>query len=404
MKAICTGLIAGTVCYMFILQLQAVSANPSSERVLYSFCPKGGFHCSDGASPESSLINVNGTLYGTTYGGGNSESGVIFALRAGTDREDVLHSFGDGNDGLNPMGGVIYVKGSLYGTAYSGGGHGAGALFALDLTTDAEATEYGFCGEEFCLDGEGPEGGLIKTKGTLYGMTSAGGAVGKGTIFSYDMKTGTETVILSFVGRNGSDPQAGLLDVDGRLYGTTSGGGTHGCGTVFSFDPDAGETVLHSFGCGTDGAFPKSGLIEVNGTLYGTAWSGGVRGCASGTGCGTVFSVNASTGAEAVLHAFDNTDGQWPTAGLIDVKGVLYGTTSFGGAYTSCGDGAGCGTVFAIDPHTGQETVVYSFGGTDGATPVGGLINVNGLLYGTTSAGGAYGYGTVFMLIPVAPA
>ena len=48
---------------------------------------------------------------------------------------------------------------------------------------------------------------------------------------------------------------------------------------------------------------------------------------------------------------------------------------------------------------SGNEKVLHSFGyGSDGATPLAGLIDVNGTLYGTTSAGGTYGDGTVFAL------
>jgi uncharacterized repeat protein (TIGR03803 family) len=79
------------------------------------------------------------------------------------------------------------------------------------------------------------------------------------------------------------------------------------------------------------------------------------------------------------------------------VNGRLYGTTVVGGG-TGCG-GGGCGTVFSIDPDTGAETVIHSFqGGTDGEYPGTGVIDVKGALYGTTSDGGAYGYGTVFAL------
>ena len=71
---------------------------------------------------------------------------------------------------------------------------------------------------------------------------------------------------------------------------------------------------------------------------------GGVGGCGS-YGCGTVFSLDPNTGAEKVLHSFCSqqncTDGQSPYAGLIDVNGVLFGTTYGGGAY-------GFGTVFAL--------------------------------------------------------
>ncbi len=75
------------------------------------------------------------------------------------------------------------------------------------------------------------------------------------------------------------------------------------------------------------------------------------------------------------------------------MNGTLYGTTSAGGTY-------GKGIVFSLSL-TGSETALHSFGyGSDGATPLAGLIDVNGTLYGTTSAGGTHGDGTVFALKP----
>src|ERR1700719_222189 len=85
--------------------------------------------------------------------------------------------------------------------------------------------------------------------------------------------------------------------------------------------------------------------------------------CAGALGCALVleFPVTAIAGSnEKVLHSFAGPpgDGTEPLAGLINVNGTLYGTTIYGGA--SCGSG-GCGTVFSVDPTTGAETVLYSF-------------------------------------------
>ena len=79
---------------------------------------------------------------------------------------------------------------------------------------------------------------------------------------------------------------------------------------------------------------------------------------------------------------------------LLNVKATLYGTTEGGGAYDK-------GTVFRMSLTGTDEKVLHSFGhGSDGATPLAGLIDVKGTLYGTTSAGGKYGDGTVFALTP----
>jgi uncharacterized repeat protein (TIGR03803 family) len=89
-----------------------------------------------------------------------------------------------------------------------------------------------------------------------------------------------------------------------------------------------------------------------------------------------------------VLYSFCSqqncTDGQNPNPALIDVNGILYGVTIAGGT-SNCD----CGTVFSLDSKTGTETVLHSFGdGADGQAPEASLIAVNGILYGTTENGG----------------
>ena len=143
----------------------------------------------------------------------------------------------------------------------------------------------------------------------------------------------------------------------------------------------------------------------MNGMLYGTTFVGGNgSGCNDeGLGCGIVFALDPNTGVETVLHTFagEATDGGGPAASLLGVNGTLYGTTEFGGGYSSCNNGGdGCGTVFSIDPITRAETILHSFlnNGKDGQNPIAGLIELRGKLFGSTENGGAYSYRTVFSL------
>ena len=101
---------------------------------------------------------------------------------------------------------------------------------------------------------------------------------------------------------------------------------------------------------------------------------------------GMVAMPSARAQTLVVLHSFTGADGANPYAGLIrDAEGNLYGTTTAGGAY-------GYGVVFKVDT-SGNETVLHSFtGGVDGADPYPGLIeDAAGNLYGTTKLGGAGG-------------
>jgi uncharacterized repeat protein (TIGR03803 family) len=381
--------------------------------VLYSF----GTHDDDGASPYAGLIDVKGKLYGTTVNGGancipSGGCGTIFSVEL-SGKETVLYSFaGYPYDGASPYAGLLDVKGTLYGTTYYGGSYaggsacyynaGCGAVFSV-TPSGAETVLHRFGGSG---DGEEPYAGLINITATLYGTTVYGGANDEGTVFKIT-PSGTETVLHSFPtgSRDGDQPNAGLINVKGTLYGTTDYGGTNGRGTVFRITPSGTETVLHSFtGCDcearanfrerssrgriSDGAYPEAQLLDVNGTLYGTTGGGG------STGQGTVFSITTA-GKERVLYSFvGNPDGAYPDAQLLDVNGTLYGTTEGGGT----GGSGGTGTVFSITT-AGKERVLYSFvGRPDGANPDAQLLDVNGTLYGTTSSGGAHNDGIVFSL------
>ena len=171
----------------------------------------------------------------------------------------------------------------------------------------------------------------------------------------------------------------------------TSGGGIHGGGTVFKVNPMNGdEEVLHSFGApqtNGDAVFPSGGLVEAGGTLYGTASGGGTD------DDGAVYQINPTTGAESVLYSFRSAaDGGGPQGRLINIGGLLYGTTENGGANKD-------GVVFSIDPTSGAETVIHAFASaSDGKQPKAGLIDAGGTLYGTASTGGPLGWGTVYAI------
>jgi uncharacterized repeat protein (TIGR03803 family) len=91
-------------------------------------------------------------------------------------------------------------------------------------------------------------------------------------------------------------------------------------------------------------------------------------------------------------------DGSYVFGSLIfDAAGNLYGTTYAGGA-------ANYGTVFELSPNGNggwTKSLLHSFNGKDGSAPWDGVIlDATGNLYGTTSAGGIYGVGTAFELTP----
>jgi len=139
---------------------------------------------------------------------------------------------------------------------------------------------------------------------------------------------------------------------------------------------------------GTNGRWPTAGLVmDGSGNLYGTTYGGGDK------SYGTVFKIAAGSNTITPLGSFNGSNGANPYAGLIvDGNGNLYGTSSDGGHY-------GYGTVFEVAAGSNAITTLASFDGTDGGYPYGGLImDGSGNLYGTTYGGCGVGYGTVFEL------
>lgn len=247
-------------------------------------------------------------------------------------------------------------------------------------------------------DGGNPvDGFMMNSKGMLFGTATAGGSSGLGVVFKASAK-GTMTVLHSFTGgSDGATPNGGVVeDASGALYGTTTAGGASGAGTVFRMARQ--EKVLYSFAGGADGADPQAGLVmDAAGNLYGTTTAGG------SAGNGTVFEIVPPAGGkgvwtEKVLYSFGTgADGAAPIARVtLDASGNLYGTTSLGGAY-------GYGTVFQLTPGSvWTENILHNFqNADDGATPYAGLVSdAAGNLYGAATDGGANGGGTVFELSP----
>ncbi len=321
-----------------------------------------------------------------------------------TSSYNVLYRFNGNANGGEPLGRLLDVDGTLYGTASEGGtgpcSHGCGTVYSISPKGSLSVLFSFSAG-----NGAQPDSGLIDVKGMLYGTTPKGGASQRGTVYGITT-AGVETTLYSFKGRSdGISPNGRLINVNGTLYGTTPLGGTQpcsvydlGCGVVYSITTSGAEKVLHRFTGGSDGIHPNA-LVYINGVLYGTTVTGGAgTGCSFGTtnvGCGTFYSLSLS-GKHKVLYSFGGgSSGEYPQGELTEVNGTLYGVTYGGGTDNS-------GTVYSITA-SGAHQVLYRFaGGSDGANPVAGLLDLNGTLYGTTYGGGNYdtsctgGCGTIY--------
>ena len=422
-KKVSIGMTAVLAAVAVGLLMTGASGAAQTETVLFGF--GSSTNVTYGDYPTSNLtFDSAGNLYSTTSGGGTNPDayGTVFELTpssGGSWTPKVLADFGVSSG--HPNGGVIFDgAGNLYGVTAGGGAYSGGVAFELMPQAGGGWTQKWLHQFGQGTDGINPVGNLIfDSAGNLYGATVQGGTYGQGTVFELIPQVGglwTEKVLHNFsnTGPDGGSPEAGvILDSAGNLYGTTLSGGinrnhTEGSysGTVFELTPTGGEwneKILYSFPAGRyDAAGPFASLVfDSAGNLYGTTSSGGQY-----FSRGTVFELSRSAGGawtETILHSFgrDSSEGAGPYGNLImDNTGSLYGTTSQGGKYGCLCSFIG-GTVFKLTPGSGgtwTERILHNFGnGDDAAYPLAGLVmDASGNLYGTTryGGGGSGGVGT----------
>jgi uncharacterized repeat protein (TIGR02543 family) len=440
---------------------------------LYSFCTQSG--CVDGAQPFGGLVQAtDGNFYGTTYNWGGNNLGTVFSLVP----DYVLAVSVTGSGTVTSTDGFINCPSMCYRsypnntpvtlnatpasgwtfTGWSGACSGTGPC-NVSMTQDLSVTAT-FSQQDYLLtvstSGSGTvtstDGGIncpstcgnsypVNTPVTLHAAPApgwsfagwSGACTGPGpcnVTMTQDQSviatftplpnnytltvsiSGSGTVTSSPSGINcpgtcsytyASNTQVTLNESSGQdgTFSGWSGGSCSGTGScivtmtqnlsVTATFTGQSDMVMHSFGTRNDGQNPFGSLVvDSVGNFYGTTSTVGLY------GKGTVFKLSTDR-EETVLYNFSNGngDGQNPLGNLIfDSAGNLYGTTSAGGSY-------GNGTVFELSTN-GTETVLYNFGnGADGQNPHAGLVfDSSGNLYGTTLNGGVFGGGTAFELSP----
>ena len=385
----------GLMAAFLLLPSASQSAQSQTYKVIHNFTNRGR----DGATPYGGpILDRAGNLYGTTYLGGRYGAGSVYQLSPGPSwKYTSLYSLKAGSDGSGPAFGTLARHGrALFGTTEGGGNFGTAFKVWPVGNGWREAVVHSFGTGS---DGAQPMGGVVfDSAGNFYGTTSLGGAYGNGAVFEVT-RSGVESVIYSFTGgSDGTNPAAGVtLDSHGNLYGTTSFGGANGVGVVYELSPSGSnwtETVLYSFQGQSDGQNPVGGVIlDQEGNLYGGTFDGGVN------GGGTVYELSPSGGGwtMTILYSFAGGYGGPYNKLTFDAKGNLYGTTNAEGAN-------GLGSVFKLTPANGNWTFtdLYDFqGGNSGASPYGSLaVDAHGNIFGTAVVGGKKNQGVVFEIMP----
>lgn len=362
---------------------------------------------SKGGNPRGSLaLGPDGNFYGTTQEGGEDNVGTVFKVTpAGvltTLLESTTFTKGVTSTGGYPQGGICAASdGSLYGTTFFGGEENFGTIFKLDASGN-RTTLIHFTGTGGMNRGSNPPSGLVLgSDGNFYGTTQNGGANDLGTIFKLTPE-GVLSTLVEFTGNGatnkGSHPYGRLtLAPDGNLYGMANEGGDNNFGTIFRMTQTGELTTLLHFdaSAGGSGAWPLGHLtVGPDGHLYGMANSGGAN------DHGTIFRITTA-GVFTRLASFNlngptnGVRGGWPWGSLsVGPDGALYGMTNSGGS--------GFGTIFKVTT-AGDFTHLQDFTGVSGATrgayPLGTMIAApDGFLYGTANSGGTYGMGTIFKM------
>jgi len=264
------------------------------------------FDYTHGASPYGNLIQASdGKFYGMTPYGGSNGAGVIFSYDPLNVIYNKLLDF-DGTNGAYPYGGLVQVSdGKLYGMTSGGGSYSSGVIFSYDPLNGI----YNKLLDFDSTNGAYAYGGLVQASdGKLYGTTGAGGSNNTGVIFSYDPSGAAYNKLKDFDYTSGIYPYGSLIQAsDGTLYGMTTAGGSQGYGTIFSFNISGGiYTKLKDF-ANTDGAYPFGSLMQASdGRLYGMTNSGG------GSGEGVIFSFNPSSATYTKLQDYTVDNGANP--------------------------------------------------------------------------------------------
>jgi uncharacterized repeat protein (TIGR03803 family) len=384
-----------SLCGLIVCAVLCFPGRPDASAATYHLVHAFQGDAGDGATPSlgSSLIASGSTLYGMTSSGGVRTNGVLFKVDTSGSGFQVVHSFNGysfindtgapKDDGAFAIGTPVLIGSTLYGMTQFGGSNGFGTVFKVNTDGSGFQVLHHFGGVN---DGYAPDGSLAFDGTFLYGMTQSGGnsaLASIGVLFRINTNGANYLILRNFtVGNNGASTPLGSPLVAGSvIYGMTSLGGPLNQGAIFSINTNgSGYQVLHNFtGVVTDGAHPQGSLTLSGSTLFGMTKDGGSN------NVGAAFKMDISGSGYTNIHNFAITEG-WAPYGDLTISGsTLYGMTR---------NGSVSGPVaFQVDTNGNGYQVLHNFQFpatfTDGSLPAGSLLLINSNLFGMCTLGGS---------------
>jgi uncharacterized repeat protein (TIGR03803 family) len=308
----------------------------------------------EGAYPTGNLVANNGKLYGATNGG-SFNLGTLFQYDLSGAVYNKIIDFVGSNGAI--VGNLIkHPDGKIY--VLTRGGSTGGRILRFDPATGNSSTVYTFDNSN---DGLGPQNMMLASNGKLYGVTISGGQASNGVIFEFDPSSNTYTKKFDVDNpTTGAGPSRLTEGPDGKLYCTMAFGGTAYVGTIFSFDLATGtDTHMSPFDLATTGSGPRGNVTFSGGKLYGLAQAGGAN------NKGTLFEMDLASGT--ISKKLDLNNYVYDQGLVTGPNGKLLGFFADGGT-------AKKGSLFEYDPSANSLNNVLEFNGTNGANPAGDLL------------------------------
>jgi len=324
-------------------------------------------------------------LWGSMSIGGSFGIGGIIKIKGDGSGYAIDYACTGGSNGGSIQTNLYpYSPTLFYGTSVSGGNNARGDIYSYNPFTK----NYTMLFSMDSLSGYYPRGPIcVPPNSKIYGLTNNGGVNDKGVFFEYNIVNNQYTKRHDFDSTSGALPNGGVIYVGStnKVYGMTTSGGTNNAGVIFSFNVSNNIfTVVHDFSF-ANGFAGFGTLTEAsNGLLYGMAFGGG------SLGNGVLFSFNPGNNNYNVIYNFNSTNGAAPMGQLIEDGGTLYGCTSQGGTNNK-------GIIFSYFISGNTFTKLHDFDVATGSSPFGGVIRAtDGKLYGMTLNGGANNLGTIY--------